>query len=468
MLDMVMPMNQLIEKRLLKHRRGDWGAVVSYSVPWQPVSLINFLRRAVNTPRVYWESEKTTVAFAGCGVAARLTTHDADRFQIIRQQAQQLFDNIILVNQDTPSQVGPRLFGGFAFNTAYQPETLWSAFPAACFILPRYQLTRYQGQMWLTINESLAPEDDPVGIERRLNEEIQRFETMFSGEAAAAVSNQPLEIKNLMEQATWNRLITEATQRIRRGELGKVVLAQARQMRSARPVDPATVLAQLKQNYPSCYRFLFEPVPGHAFYGATPELLAEVSGRTLYTAALAGSIQRGQTAEEDQALGQQLLNTPKERIEHAHVVDAIQANLEPLVKDLHIAPQPGLCRLSNIQHIQTPIEAQLAEGFDTLDVVKALHPTPALGGQPRQLALPFINRAEPITRGWYGAPVGWLDTHNNGMFAVAIRSAVTVGDESMLYAGAGIVADSVPDKEWRETQLKFKPLMDALNGAATR
>ena len=165
-------------------------------------------------------------------------------------------------------------------------------------------------------------------------------------------------------------------------------------------------------------------------------------------------------------LGQQLLDTPKEQIEHAHVVDAIRENLGPLVTDMHVASQPGLCRLSNIQHIQTPIEARLGEGLDTLDVVKALHPTPALGGRPRRVALPIINQAEPFSRGWYGAPVGWLDPQNNGMFAVAIRSAVSVGDESMLYAGAGIVADSVPDKEWRETQLKFKPLVDALNGTS--
>lgn len=457
------PLEDIVEKNSQNH----WQSFVTYSIPWPDVSLIGFLQQAANAPRIYWESEKSAVAFAGSGMAARLTAHNTGRFQSIRQQAQHLFANIIPIKPDTPAPAGPRLFGGFAFGANYQPKNLWSAFPAACFILPRYQLTRYQGQVWLTINHPLGPNDDRAGLETRLQNEAQRLKTMAVTETTqfGPATNKPLDIKDLMDSVTWHQQVTNATQRIRRGELDKVVLARARQMRSARPVEPANVLARLKQKYPNCYRFLFEPIPGHAFYGATPELLAKVSGSALRTVALAGSIKRGQTPEEDAMLGQQLLDTPKEQIEHAHVVDAIRENLAPLVTDMHVAPQPGLCRLSNIQHIQTPIEARLAEGLDTLDVVEALHPTPALGGRPRHVALPIINQAEPFSRGWYGAPVGWLDSANNGMFAVAIRSAVSVGEESMLYAGAGIVADSVPDKEWRETELKFKPLIDALNGS---
>jgi len=257
-------------------------------------------------------------------------------------------------------------------------------------------------------------------------------------------------------------------QRIRHGELDKVVLARARKMRSAYSIDPINVLIQLERNYPDCYRFLFEPIPDHAFYGATPELLAEVTGSKLRTIALAGSIRRGNSPEEDEALGQQLLATPKERYEHAFVVDTIEENLRSLVSKLTIAPEPGLCRLSNIQHIQTIIEAELATGCSILPVVGALHPTPALGGRPRKIALDMIDESEPISRGWYGSPIGWLDHQRNGMFAVAIRSAVSVANESMLFAGAGIVADSEPDKEWRETQLKFRPLEDALSEAGSQ
>ncbi len=454
-------------------RQDEPASLVSYTIPWPDVSLIEFLRQAANAPRVYWESQKAAISFAGCGITAKLTAHGPDRFQTIRQAAHKLFNNTILLNKDGPHSLGPRLFGGFSFRKNYEPNGLWRVFPAACFILPRYQLTHFNGRMWLTINHRLGPEDDPMGIEYLLREEVDKFQqtaaTPTSGNdlAAAATPNQRKsqpEISDLMEPATWRQLVSEATQRIRQGELDKVVLARARQMRSPNPIDPATILTRLQTNYPNCYRFLFEPVPGHAFYGATPELLADVTGSSLHTVALAGSIRRGQSPEEDAALGRQLLNTPKEQIEHAHVVEAIEENLQPLVTSLRVASEPGLCRLSNIQHIQTTIEGQLPAGCDTLTVVEALHPTPALGGRPRRVALPLINRMESVSRGWYGAPIGWLDQQHNGMFAVAIRSAVSVGNESMLFAGAGIVADSEPDKEWRETQLKFKPLMDALNG----
>jgi menaquinone-specific isochorismate synthase len=260
-------------------------------------------------------------------------------------------------------------------------------------------------------------------------------------------------------------MVDEATRRIRQGELDKVVLARARQLQSPGPVEPAAVLAQLAQYYPDCYRFLFEPLSGHAFYGATPELLVEIKGATLYTAALAGSIRRGRSQEEDEMLAAELLANPKERHEHALVIEAIEENLRPRVATLEVSAQPEVYRLSNIQHLKTPIQGKILENDTILSIIKGLHPTPAVGGRPREVALGIIQEMEPVDRGWYAGPVGWLDQQGDGMFAVAIRSAVSVKSESLLYAGAGLVADSQPEKEWQETQLKFKPLQEALNRA---
>ena len=272
------------------------------------------------------------------------------------------------------------------------------------------------------------------------------------------------ETETIMSQDTWHQLVADATRRIRRGDLDKVVLARARQLVANEPINPPNVLSQLDQRYPDCYRFLFEPTPGHAFYGATPELLAKVEGTTLRAVAMAGSIRRGDTPEADDVLAHQLIANPKEQHEHALVVDAITENMQSLVSGLRMPSEPEICRLSNIQHLKTPIEGTLTANCGILPVVEALHPTPAVGGRPRALALEIINQVEPTPRGWYASPVGWIDHRGNGMFAVAIRSAVSVGNRSLLYAGAGIVADSIPEKEWRETQLKFKPLADALGG----
>jgi isochorismate synthase len=210
---------------------------------------------------------------------------------------------------------------------------------------------------------------------------------------------------------------------------------------------------------------MFAPRGGKTFLGATPELLARVERGELFSVALAGSVGRGKTPAEAESLAAELLASTKDRHEHALVVGAIRHGLEPLTAQLDIPNVPGIRRLANIQHLETPIRGKLAAGCGALDVVAALHPTPALGGVPRQPALEFIAANEPTARGWYAAPIGWLDAEGNGTFAVAIRSALVDGDRALLYAGAGIVDGSDPAKEWQETELKFKPLMDALTGS---
>jgi isochorismate synthase len=261
-------------------------------------------------------------------------------------------------------------------------------------------------------------------------------------------------------QAQWIEHVRSATAKIRAGELQKVVLARA--LDWPHPIDPLAALIHLKQHYAGTYRYLIEPQPGSAFFGATPELLVQSDGRVLRSTALAGSIGRGANAQEDAALGRELLASAKDRGEHELVVRDICTQLGPFVKTVTAAREPNLRRLSNIQHLQTAIEGEALEGVDLLAVAAALHPTPALGGVPRAQAMQLLAELEPTSRGWFGAPVGWLDAHGGGLLAVAIRCAVTNGYAARLYAGAGIVADSDPEREWHETELKLRPMLDAL------
>jgi menaquinone-specific isochorismate synthase len=265
-----------------------------------------------------------------------------------------------------------------------------------------------------------------------------------------------------MSYETWRQMIERATQTMRRSELNKVVLSRVCELRFEELVDVDAALVYLNQVYPDCYRFLFEPRPYHAFYGATPELLASVHGVTLTTMGLAGSIQRGQTSVEDATLAQELLTSDKNLYEHAVVVDSIRRRLVPVVSELTIAPEPELLRLGYIQHLYTPVYGRLHHPIGILPLVEILHPTPAMGGTPRHLALPFISTAEPMPRGWYAAPVGYIDHNLDGEFAVAIRSAIAQDRRVWLHAGAGIVADSNPQTEWAETALKFRPMLGAL------
>ena len=170
---------------------------------------------------------------------------------------------------------------------------------------------------------------------------------------------------------------------------------------------------------------------------------------------LAGTSARGESIDEDDELGGALIASAKERSEHDLVVRATREALSSLCRDLSVPDSPRLLRMAGIQHLQTPIEGSAAPGVDLLDALLAMHPTPAVGGSPREPALEAIARLEGMDRGWYAGPIGWMDMNGEGAFAVALRSALLRDREALLYAGAGIVAGSDPDRELAEAELKL-------------
>ena len=186
----------------------------------------------------------------------------------------------------------------------------------------------------------------------------------------------------------------------------------------------------------------------------------------LRTAALAGSAPRGATPEEDARLGQGLLASAKDRGEHAIVVRALTDGLEGICDELTMPAEPALLSVANIHHLHTPVSGRLGPGKTLLDAVERLHPTPAVGGWPRAAALRFIREQEGLDRGWYAAPLGWLDRHGAGEFAVGLRSALLEGSTAALFAGCGIVGDSDPAEEYAESRLKLRPMLAALTGCA--
>lgn len=436
--------------------------LVSYSLPSPGISAASFLHQAQGHERFYWEDGREQITFAGFGIATELMAWGDSRYESIQRQARALFRDTLVLNEQAPL-AAPRLFGGFAFRPDFAPDNSWAAFHPAHFVLPHYQLVQQGAESWLTINAQLPPDEELESLIPQLHEALTtRYELLLAAPARASQMPKPLAVNYPMSFPAWEQMINEATRRTRATEMSKVVLSRVCEIRFGERVNVDGALDFLAQKYASSFRFLFEPRPAHAFYGATPELLVRVNGRSLTTMGLAGSIARGKTAVADAALAQEMLNSAKDRHEHAIVVDSIRRRLEPLTDSLNAADTPSVLQLSNIQHLYTPISATLRQETGVLPLVEMLHPTPALGGSPRHLAMQFIQEAEPVTRGWYGAPVGWIDHNLNGAFAVAIRSAVAQEKRVWLYAGAGIVSDSIPQKEWDETALKFRPMLEAL------
>ncbi|MFQ3567384.1 MAG: isochorismate synthase [Aggregatilineales bacterium] len=411
--------------------------------------------------RFFWRGDGVT--WAAWGEAARAVADGDERFTEIREQLEALFAGFEEVDE-LPAAAQPRVFGGFAFRPDHRPSGLWSAFDAALFVLPRVQLTEVDGEVWLTVNRLVSTEQSIGEARHSARLEADHIALSLVSVAGEHSSARPLARSVLYEQgrADWEARAAEAVRRIKAGELEKVVLARTADLLFDDAPDVVAFIGALDRSYPETYRFLIEPLPGHAFYGATPELLVELRGNQMRTAALAGSRPRGRTPFEDSAYAEQLRTSAKEQAEHRVVVDSLRLLIAPFASQIDMPAEPDIYRLANIQHLYTPITARLSGRFDILDLVEALHPTPALGGSPRMAALAAIRELEPFERGWYAAPVGTIDRYGEGTFAVSIRSAVTVNDHARLYAGVGVVSASDPASEWEETSLKFRPLMAAL------
>ena len=247
---------------------------------------------------------------------------------------------------------------------------------------------------------------------------------------------------------------------IEEGELSKVVLARRRNLLGDGDFSPLAALGRLIDSYPQCTVFAVDNGVS-TFLGATPEELVRLQEGALALSCLAGTAPRGDTPEEDERLGRELLASDKERREHQAVVSMLAEALGKACSELYWNREPDIAYLRNVQHLRTSFQGRLGSNRGILDVVQLLHPTPALGGTPTEAALELIRRLEG-DRGWYAAPLGWLDHEGDGEFSVAIRSALLQGDQATLFAGSGIVEGSDVQREFEETELKFQPLLKAL------
>lgn len=411
--------------------------------------------RAFDGPRAVWSSPGGDT-LVGCGEAVRLTARGPGRFATVRGDAADLFRR---VRYDGPAVARPRLLGGFAFDEAHAGDPPWRGFPGAAFVLPRVQAVRCdaEAETWLTVIDAGA-EADPDAAAGALEDAA---DAIRAGGDRRGPPPGVTAVERTPDRPGWDRQVATAVERIAAGRLEKVVLAGTLTVSLGAPFRLADTLERLDEAYPDCVRFAVDPGVGATFFGATPERLVRQRGRQVATEALAGSIGRGGTDAEDDRLARRLRESAKVQHEHAVVAAAIREQLAPLAAGVDVG-DTAVRKVANVQHLRTPIEATLARDAHVLDVVEALHPTPAVGGRPPDAALETIRETEQFDRGWYAAPVGWFDAGGDGTFAVGIRSGLATDAAVTLFAGNGIVADSDPDEEWDELQLKFRPVLDQL------
>lgn len=275
-------------------------------------------------------------------------------------------------------------------------------------------------------------------------------------DAAATITSEP-------SPQAYREAVLRATGSIRAGTVRKVVLARSLIVDTARPFDVRKLLARLAAVDPDCYAFAVPDGDDATLVGASPELLARVRGRVVETTPLAGSAPRGADRATDAAAARGLLESDKDRIEHQLVVEDVVEALGPLCDDLEFPEEPVTVATANVWHLATPFRGRLrSEVRGVLAVVDALHPTAAVSGLPREDAAHLLGALEHLDRGGYAGPIGWVDASGDGEFAIALRCALVEGSRARLFAGAGIVAESDPDRELDETERKFRALVDAL------
>ncbi|HSS03633.1 MAG TPA: isochorismate synthase [Solirubrobacterales bacterium] len=405
-----------------------------------------------------WEQPDRGFALAALGVAYEASSRGAGRFADVAQECLRLNEGAVLEEPPgLPSGAGPVWTGGFAFDPDGASSSAWSSFAPASLILPELSLCRAGNETFTTVNLVVSPGDDAAALVDRIAARLTGLRRDPLPLLDPHLTDRP-EIRSIRPPGGFEDAVDAATDRIAAGEMSKVVLAREVTVEAAAAHDPASIFGALRQQFPSCFCFCCG-TPEAAFLGASPELLIRRSGAGASTVALAGSTRRSSDPAVDDHLGEQLLRSDKDRREHRIVAERIVRRLRPHAVWVESASEPEVIKVANIQHLATPVIAQLAEPRSTVELAGLLHPTPAVGGEPWPDAASTIADLEQMDRGWYAGPVGWMDATEDGEFCVALRSALLRDREARLFAGVGVVAGSDPAAELAETEVKLQALL---------
>lgn len=457
----------------------DTAYLVSVTVPLGSLQPDAVLASPPSGVRGFWQSGPHWIAHAGSvaeiHVGGRRTEADGvpNVFERVLAEARRYYRVPWIFDLDGETR-RPRFHGGFAFDPVDRESgpdeaDFWEPFPAARFTLPAFEVEADREGARLTLTrrfDSDVPRDRAIDELRR---RADRTRSALLGLERAGATPGPVPAATALDEpvgdGAWRRGIERILAEIASGSVRKVVLARPLDVTLAEVPDSASVLASLRASNPLAHTVLLQFARDRYLLGAAPELIGALRGRRFRTMAVAGSTPRGADPESDEWLGRQLLSSRKNRVEHEIVVEDIVERLSDAGVRIGSVPEPRLLRLPRIQHLRSELEATVPAGTHVLDLIRALHPTAAVCGHPRETARRILAEEEAASRGWYAGPVGWFDETGDGEFAPALRSAVGRGPLLRLYAGAGIVEGSRPRAEWDETRVKFQTMLQALGVA---
>jgi len=449
-----------IQEAIDRARNNGAAQLISWTKKIEPLSMIGAFKRTEHCTenRLFWTNSKQDFILFGLGTATEVVALE-NRFEQIEEKWNELIESALIYNPYKKQGTGLTAIGGMSFDPLEAQGELWANFPLSKLTVPKYLIMNEADEYYATFNRYVQAEDDVETVLAQINEVVNLLSTDLD---KSTLPKQEIEKQNEKDPEAWKESVQKAVDTIKAKKAQKIVLARELRLKLSDRVQVSSLVEKLLITQPQSYIFAYEQ-GDDCFVGASPERLVQVQGDELLSTCLAGTAARGKDEKEDKQIADaELVHNAKNREEHDHVVQMIKSSISPFCHDIKIPNQPTVLTLRNLQHLYTPVRARLNNGVSVFNLIEVLHPTPALGGVPTETALQFIREEEKFTRGWYGAPIGWLDYNGNSEFAVAIRSGLVQKDEMSLFAGCGVMADSDPDKEYEETAVKFLPMLKIL------
>ena len=451
-----------LEECRLDARRQKSSLLVSISLKvdgLDPLAVLESIFEAKER-HFYVERPSEGIAIAGADAVLSFTASGNDRFKKCQAFIESTLVTAVSVGDINHSLSGPHFFCAFSFlNEAEATDS----FEAASVFVPRWQVGIEQGITVAVANIVVDATCDVKAQAERLLKAHSKFGSFdYSQPDFKSDRVQHVEVSDVNSEVAYKSAVKLSLEKIKLGEFEKIVLARAKDFKSNNEFHPLRILNGLRQRFAQCYVFSVANERGQSFIGASPERLIKGDKDKFYTEALAGSVKRGATASEDAFLASTLQKDDKELREHAIVADTICSHLASLGLVVTRSEKPGIHRYTHVQHLHTPIEAKRTAQVSLFDILERLHPTPAVGGMPRDIAVSQIRLLEGFSRGLYAGAIGYVNASGEGEFFVGLRSALVEKNKARAYAGSGIVAGSSEQNEFNEIELKFKAMHEAL------
>jgi len=450
----------LTEEETNLKRRNSGSIIVSFVMQLSNFSLENsndYLLKLYERS-FYFEKPKEDFSIIGIDEILTISENGEGRFAITDRKAKEWKNNFVNNWETISLKRIPLFLGAMKFTTEHSDD-VWQDFNDSTWFIPEIMILKQNDKKYLFFNFIYSQGTSQKSILKRFQNKIEKI---FSDEKKNINSNKPkiinVEGSSPKDKKKWKNLVIEGIQKISENQLEKIVFSRKVELKLSEELNLDYIISKFRSSYPECYLFIYHHGRS-SFLGATPEKLAEFSEGKVQIDALAGSAPRGLTVEEDKKIEDELLKDKKNLIEHDYVVTHIKNSISNLTKDFSLDENHKIKKLAVIQHILTKITATMNEPNMMLNLLKELFPTPAVCGLPKDVSLHLIKKMENYRRGLYSGIIGWFNFNDEGDFAVAIRSALATNNKLFAFAGCGIVEDSDPENEYKETELKLKTIM---------